>query len=275
MDKNYESFYIEANTAEGALKRLMSIIKVLRQKCPWDKVQTHESLKQCLIEESYEVIDAIDKGDFDNLEEELGDVFLQVVFHADLGDEEKKFDFKSIANRECEKMLRRHPHVFLKENAETIDKVLEKWENVKSKETGASTYTESMDKIPRSLPALIRSYKIQKKAAHVGFDWESVEDAFSKIKEESKEVLEVYKGNDKSKIKEEIGDLLFAVVNVARFLDVNPEDALNFTSQKFIERFRFIEDSGQAEGKALTDMTLEEMDRLWEKAKEVCKNKKL
>lgn len=267
MDTNYEEFYIEAVTPELAVKRLIDIIKVLRVQCPWDKVQTHESLKQCLIEESYEVTDAIDKMDFDNLEEELGDVLLQVIFHGDLGNEEKKFSLTSIANRECDKMLRRHPHVFLKENAETIDKVLEKWENVKRKETGGSTYAESMDKIPKALPALIRSYKIQKKAAHVGFDWEQIETALSKIKEETNEVLNVYKGNDKSKIKEEIGDLLFSVVNVARFLDVNPEEALNFTSQKFIDRFRFIEDSVHAQGKTLVEATLEEMDRLWEKAK--------
>lgn len=270
MEKEYEHFYVPGETLEAATKRLADIVKVLRAECPWDKEQTHESLKKCLIEEAYEVTDAIDKMDYDNLEEELGDVLLQVVFHGELGDETKKFNFISIANRECDKMLRRHPHVFLKENAETIDKVLEKWENVKSKETGVSKYSESMDKIPKVLPALIRSYKIQKKAAHVGFDWEHVEDAFAKVEEETQEVLEIYKGNDKQRIKEEIGDLLFAVVNVARFLDVDPEDALNFTSQKFIDRFRFIEDSAHAEGKSLADMSLEDMDRLWEKAK-TCK----
>jgi tetrapyrrole methylase family protein/MazG family protein len=220
-----------------------------------------------MLEEAYEAADAIDKEDFDNLEEELGDVLLQVVFHANLAKEEQRFDLRSIANRECDKMLRRHPHVFLNKNTESIDKALEKWENVKRNERGTSTHTESMKNVPDALPALIRSYKIQKKAAEVGFDWEDVSEAFSKVKEETYELLEIYQKSEAAGIKEEVGDLLFAVVNVARFLGVNPEEALNFTSSKFIDRFSFIEESACIQGKRLEEMTLEEMDKLWEQAK--------
>ncbi len=269
MEEKYARLYEEGKTAEEAVQRLVDIIELLRSEegCPWDRVQTHKSLRSCLLEEAYETADAIDKDDMDNLEEELGDVLLQVVFHANLGSEENRFDLRSIANRECEKMLRRHPHVFLNKNSESIDKVLEKWENVKRKERGTATHTDSLRNVPNALPALIRSYKIQKKAAEVGFDWDDVSDAFSKVKEETGELLEIYRGNDEASIMEEVGDLLFAVVNVARFLGVNPEEALNFTSSKFIDRFGFIEDSAKLQGKRLEDMNLEEMDKLWEQAK--------
>jgi len=269
MIEEYAKYYEESKTAEEAVKRLADIIALLRSEdgCPWDREQTHKSIRSCLLEEAYEVADAIDKEDFDNLEEELGDVLLQVVFHANLASEEKKFDLCSIANKESEKMIRRHPHVFLNKNSESIDKVLEKWENVKRKERGTSTHTDSMMNVPDALPALIRSYKIQKKAAEVGFDWDDVSEAFSKVKEETAELLEIYRGDDDSKKMEEVGDLLFAVVNVARFLGVNPEEALNFTSSKFIDRFGFIEKSAKLQGKQLEDMSLEEMDKLWEDAK--------
>ncbi|MBR0600434.1 nucleoside triphosphate pyrophosphohydrolase [Sinanaerobacter chloroacetimidivorans] len=270
MDKKYAEYYKEGKTAEEAITRLADIIALLRSEdgCPWDKVQTHESLKECLIEEAYEVAEAIDRQDMDNLEEELGDVLLQVIFHSDLQKERSGFDLRSIANRECEKMLRRHPHVFLNKNTETIDKAVEKWENVKRKERGTATHTDSMMNVPRALPALIRSYKIQKKAADVGFDWEDVSDAFSKVKEETCELLEIYREGSEVRIKEEVGDLLFAVVNVARFLGVNPEEALNFTSSKFINRFRFIEESARLRGTTPEEMSLEEMDKLWDEAKE-------
>lgn len=273
MDGKYEKFYEEAKTAEDAIKRLADIIALLRSKegCPWDKAQSHQSLKSCLIEEAYEVAEAIDNNDMDNLEEELGDVLLQVVFHGDLGKEANEFDLRSIANRECEKMLRRHPHVFLNKNSESIDKALEKWENVKRNERGTVTHTESMIDVPKALPALIRSCKIQKKAAEVGFDWEDVSGAFSKVKEETYELLEIYQGSDVTSIKEEVGDLLFAVVNVARFLGVNPEEALNFTSHKFIDRFGFIEETAKLQGTTLEEMTLEEMDKLWNEAKSIDK----
>lgn len=274
MREEYAKYYVEGKTAEEAVKRLADIIALLRSEegCPWDKEQTHKSLRSCLVEEAYEAADAIDNEDFDNLEEELGDVLLQVVFHANLGSEEQKFDLCSIANRECDKMIRRHPHVFLNKNSESIDKVLEKWENVKRKERGTSTHTDSMLNVPSALPALIRSYKIQKKAADVGFDWDDVREAFSKIKEETTELLAIYQEDDKTSIMEEVGDLLFAVVNVARFLGVNPEEALNFTSSKFIDRFGYIEKTAELRGKRLEDMSLEEMDKLWEQAKSQNRN---
>jgi tetrapyrrole methylase family protein/MazG family protein len=269
MKEKYEKYYEEGKTTEEAIKRLEEILAVLRgdDGCLWDRAQTHKSIRSCMLEEAYEAADAIDKEDFDNLEEELGDVLLQVVFHANLAKEEQRFDLRSIANRECDKMLRRHPHVFLNKNTESIDKALEKWENVKRNERGTSTHTESMKNVPDALPALIRSYKIQKKAAEVGFDWEDVSEAFSKVKEETYELLEIYQKSEAAGIKEEVGDLLFAVVNVARFLGVNPEEALNFTSSKFIDRFSFIEESACIQGKRLEEMTLEEMDKLWEQAK--------
>lgn len=261
----HEEFLTEAKTPADAVERLRGIIAFLRSEegCHWDRAQTHDSLRVCLVEEAYEVNDAIEKGDYDNLEEELGDVLLQVIFHGDLGAAEGRFDLTSIANRECEKMIRRHPHVFSNIKAYSIDTALEKWENVKKKEN-SDTITGSMQKIPKSLPALRKSYKIQAKAAGVGFDWDHVRDAFAKVEEETCELLEVYQDGDWEKVREEVGDLLFAVVNVARFLEVDPEDALNFTSQKFIRRFRHIEESA---GKQLEEMTLAEMDRLWEEAK--------
>ena len=269
MIKEYEKYYQEGKTAEEAVKRLADIIALLRsgEGCPWDREQNHKSIRSCLLEEAYEAADAIDKEDYDNLEEELGDVLLQVIFHANLGNESGRFDLCSIANRECEKMIRRHPHVFLNKNSESIDKALEKWENVKRNERGNTTHTDSLLGVPNALPALVRSFKIQKKAAEVGFDWEDVSDAFSKINEETNELLEIYQGNDQASIMEEVGDLLFAVVNVARFLGVNPEEALNFTSSKFIDRFGYIERTAKLQGKRLEDMSLEEMDKLWERAK--------
>jgi len=270
MIEKYAKLYEEGKTAPEALGRLDEIIRLLRsdEGCPWDKVQTHESIRACMIEEAYEAADAIDKADFDNLEEELGDVLLQVVFHAGLAEDEKKFDLCSIINRECEKMIRRHPHVFSNKNAETIDKALEKWDNVKRKEKGNASYTDSLLSVPDALPALIRSFKIQEKAAIAGFDWDDASGAFAKVEEETGELLEIYRGNDHIRIIEEVGDLLFAVVNVARFLGVNPEEALNFTSSKFIYRFRFIEETAKLSGRTMEELSLEEMDRLWELAKQ-------
>lgn len=265
-----KDFLVEGKTPGEAVERLRQIIEYLRSEegCPWDKVQTHDSLKVCMVEEAYEVNEAIENKDWNNLEEELGDVLLQVVFHGDLGKANGKFDLTSIANRECEKMIRRHPHVFSNFKVDTIDSALEKWENVKKKEN-PGTQTGSMQKIPKSLPALRRSYKIQAKAADVGFDWDHVSEAFHKVDEETRELLEAYQENDQGKIQEEIGDLLFAVVNVARFLQIDPEDALNFTSHKFIRRFSFIEDQARLEGSVLEDMSLAEMDKLWEEAKKL------
>ncbi len=268
-DIKMEKFYIKGETRAAAIARLSDIIAFLRSEngCPWDQVQTHESLKACLIEEAYEVIDAIENKDMDNLEEELGDLLLQIVFHAQIASESGDFDLKTLANREADKMISRHPHVFINNTNESIDKALEKWENVKRKEKNQTTHSESMRRIPKNLPALMKSVKIQKKAAHVGFDWDDIRDAFDKVYEETQELLDIHKAGDSAHIKEEVGDLLFAVVNVARFLKVDPEEALNEASLKFIDRFDFIETRSKACGKVLEEMTLDQMDEFWNLAK--------
>lgn len=272
----YEEFYESTDSEQEALARLISIIRVLRAPggCPWDREQTHESLTRCLVEEAYEVVEAIEKKDTHNLKEELGDVLLQVVMHAQIAEEAGEFSMTDIANAVSEKMLRRHPHVFEKKsgqnpqnNALAVDNVLELWENVKQGEKKIFSETDDMRNIPRHLPALLRSEKIQAKAKRVGFDWDDVSEAFLKVREETLELEEAYRLRDKNHIKEELGDLLFAVVNVARFLDIDPEEALNFTSQKFIQRFSYIESQALIDGRRLIDMTLSEMDELWEKAK--------
>ena len=258
---------------QSTIDRLYEIVKVLRVECPWDRVQTHESLRPGMLEETYETVDAINNQDMVNLREELGDVLLQVVFHSILGEEASNFDLKDVINEECEKMIRRHPHVFLQENTnntpKSIDKVLEKWENIKEKERGETKTASRLAKVPRALPALTRAYKVQKKAADVGFDWDDVSGAFDKVREETRELTECCKAEtvDKKALEEELGDLLFSVVNVSRFLGIDPEASLDYTIDKFIRRFTHIEDSALACGKALEDMSLSEMDELWNEAK--------
>ena len=274
MKDIYKHLASEAKTDQEALMRLKEIITILRKECPWDRVQTHKTLTTGMVEEAYEVVEAINKEDMDNLEEELGDVMLQVVFHANLAEEEGTFELKSLINRECEKMIRRHPHVFLKErtnnNIKTIDNVLEKWENIKASEKVGKTTSNIMSDVPLALPALTRAAKVQKKAAEVGFDWDNISYAMDKVKEETSELIEAYNDNfEDSRVIEELGDLLFSVVNVARFLKVNPEEALRFTTDKFIRRFTYVEEQGLACGKSMEEMTLEEMDKLWDKAKEL------
>ncbi len=271
----YEELFTPATTDAEAVERLRKIIEVLRspEGCPWDKVQTHDSLRRGMIEEAYEVVDAIEKGDDANLREELGDVLLQVLFHADLADDEGKFSLADVANEECEKMIRRHPHVFaVKEEGLSPADVLVKWDEIKKTEKSESQ-TASMEKIPRELPALLRAEKIQAKAAKVGFDWSDVSGAFDKVAEESGELMEAYHemrmmGVKTPHVSDELGDLLFAVVNVARFLEIDPEDALNGCSAKFMRRFAYIEERVTGLGKKMTDMTLPQMDLLWEEAKE-------
>lgn len=267
MKKEYEKLMVPAGDAEQAIRRLDDIMKILRVECPWDREQNHESIRSCLLEEAYEVVDAINNQDDANLREELGDVMLQVVFHSRMAEEENRFNLCDVINEECEKMIRRHPHVFLEENLKTIDKVLEKWENIKVKESGQPDRTSRLEKVPRALPALIRAKKVQKKAADVGFDWNDVAPALDKVNEETCELREAWKMGDREAMKEELGDLLFSVVNVARFLDVDPEEALTFTTEKFIRRFAYIEKAAMACGRQMEDMSLEEMDQLWEQAK--------
>ncbi len=262
-----------AENDRDAIERLVEIIRILRVECPWDRVQTHESLRQGMLEEAYEVVEAINNKDADNLREELGDVLLQIVFHANLAEEAQKFDLKDVINEECEKMIRRHPHVFLQEtrnnSAKSIDKVLEKWENIKVKEKQEESYTSRLERVPKALPALTRAFKVQKKAADAGFDWDDVSEAFLKVDEERAELMQQYEENPKlqQRLAEELGDLLFSCVNVARFLGLDPESALNYTVNKFVRRFSYIEKKAVAAGENLEDMSLAEMDKLWEEAK--------
>ena len=255
---------------------LVSIIDTLRGEdgCSWDKEQTHESMRNQLIEECYEVIDAINNDDIDGIIEELGDVLLHVVFHASIGNDDGYFNITDVIESICKKMIYRHPHVFKNKEQITSEEVLSNWDELKTKEKKFNSVTEELKAIAKSLPSLIRADKVQKKAAKVGFDWDKVEDAALKVEEELKEVLEVYKSDNKEKIEEEVGDLLFSCVNVARFLKVNEEEALNKTTEKFIKRFSFIEEFALLKGKKLTEMTLEEMDNLWNEAKKTEKMQK-
>ena len=248
---------------------LLDIIETLRNPggCPWDREQTHESLKSALLEECYEVIDAIENKDEDALIEELGDVLLQVVFHASIGKEDGYFDIMGVIGGISNKMINRHPHVFGNEEANTSEQVLVNWDEIKKEEKGIKTLTEEMQNIAKSLPATTRAYKVQKKAKKVGFDWDDVNCAMDKVKEELNEIKEVYNCEDKSIIEGEVGDLLFACINVARFLEVDGELALDKTIKKFIKRFSYIENEAIKNNKNLRDMTLEEMDKLWEEAK--------
>ncbi len=251
---------------------LLRTIEVLRGEdgCPWDREQTHKSLKKALIEESYEVIDAIDQEDEDSLIEELGDVLLQVVFHASIGKEDGYFNITDVIQGICNKMISRHPHVF-KNNRELInsEEVLAKWDELKKKEKGYNSITEEMKGLTKGLPALLRAHKIQEKARKVGFDFEDINFAINKIKEEINEVIDVYNTENMDKIQEEVGDLLFSCVNVARFLKVDEEIALNYTIDKFIKRFEYIERSAKEKNIELMNMSLDDMDKLWETSKKL------
>lgn len=248
---------------------LIDIMKLLRSEsgCPWDREQTHESLKRYLIEETYEVLEVIDLNDKKRLCEELGDLLLQIVFHAQIAKEENEFSMEDVITGICKKMVLRHTHVFGQDKADTADDVVTNWEEIKKKEKGVKSQTEVLKDVPSNLPALMRSYKVQQKASQVGFDWDNVEDVFSKVSEEIDELKDVYKSKDVERINDEMGDVLFSIVNLSRFLKVQPELALTGTINKFIKRFEFVEKESKKAGKTLSEMSLEEMDELWNKAK--------
>lgn len=270
LDIDYlTSLYIPKDDEVKDFKDLLGIMEILRGEngCPWDREQTHESLKKYLIEECYEVLEGIDEKSEDMIVEELGDVLLQIVFHAEIGKEDGYFDINDVIKGICDKMIFRHPHVFGKEHLNTSEEVLNSWDNIKKKEKGYESYTEELEHVAKNLPSLIRSEKIQKKASKIGFDWDNVEDVMDKVLEEIQEVKDVYKGNNKAKIIEEVGDLLFSVVNVARFLDIEPESALNCTIEKFIKRFSYMEKASKEKGLKLDQMPLKQMDKLWNEAK--------
>ena len=267
MKKEYAYLGEAATTEEQALSRLVEIVGILRKQCPWDKVQTHKTLTKCMLEESYEAVDAINKEDFVNLREELGDVMLQVIFHANLAEEEGKFTLVEVINEECEKMIRRHPHIFSQEEAKTIDKVLEKWENVKSKEHGHISHTQRLIDVPDALPALMKSNKVQKRAAEVGFDWDNIDGPLAKVEEELEEFKEALNNRDADNMNEELGDLLFSVVNVSRFAGIDPEASLNEATAKFVKRFNLMEERAKDTKRDFDQLTLAELEELWESIK--------
>lgn len=258
-----------ADNEGEAIKRLKDLVELLRKECPWDREQTHESLRVCMIEEAYESCEAIDRKDYSNLKEELGDVLLQVVFHASLAQEKQEFELTDVINSVCDKMILRHPHVFQQESLKTIDNVLEKWENIKQRQRGEMAVSEQLEDVPKALPALMRSEMLQKKAAGFGFDWDDVSGALAKAEEERNELLEAIKADDPEAMHEEVGDWLMSVVNISRFLKVNPEEALEASNRKFIDRIKTMEEIAEADGRKLKGMTLEELDDLWNKAKDI------
>jgi MazG family protein len=244
--------------------------------CPWDREQTHDTLKTCLMEEAYEVLDALDKGDARGLAEELGDLLLQIVFHADLGREAGRFDISEVVSGIHNKMVRRHPHVFGDVKAETSGQVLKNWAKLKAEEKQAVSGGEAsarpllpsvLDGIPRSLPALLEAYQLTRRAAQVGFDWENIEGIFDKLHEEISELRAALAGPDRARREEELGDLLFVAVNIARFLGFDPEIALKHSNLKFKSRFKDMEAEAANSGKRLAQLSKEELEILWEAAK--------
>lgn len=242
---------------------LVELVSILRKECPWDRKQTHESIKDNLIEEAYEAIDALDEGDFDEFKKELGDLMLHVVFHSKMASETETFDIGDVIYVLMEKLIRRHPHVFGTTEVNGETEVAENWENIKLKEGKKST----LDGLPKQLPALIRAQRMQEKAANVGFDWPEWKQAWEKLEEEIQEFKETIEQNDPQKSADEFGDVLFSMVNVARYFDLVAEDSLRKTNSKFEYRFKYIEEALKKEGKLLKDATLEEMDVLWDEAK--------
>jgi len=255
--------------SKRTLDDLVEIMAKLRGNpgCPWDKSQTHETLKPFIIEEAYEVVDAISRKSREDLIEELGDLLLQIVFHSRIGEERGEFDIGDVIEGICEKMIRRHPHIFGDVAVEGTDEVLKNWEEIKREEKDMKSEAESMMNLPKALPALMKAFKVQEKAARVGFDWDDISGAIDKVYEELDELKEVYNAGNSDKIREEMGDLLFACVNVARFLEVEPELALNDAVKKFINRFNFVEATAAEFDKSLQDMSLQEMEELWQQSK--------
>ncbi len=248
---------------------LLRIMAILRSPggCPWDKVQTHRSIRKDFIEETYEVIEAINNDDAYLLKEELGDVLLQVVFHAQIESETGAFDFNDVCDGICKKLIIRHPHVFADGDARTPEEVLKKWDEIKNQTKERTTQTTVIKSVPVEFPALMRSQKVQKKAADVGFDWPDVKGALEKVAEETSEVREALGSEDKDRITDEIGDLLFSCVNVARLAGVQSEEALTLSTNKFIKRFALVEKTASEKGEDMKKLSLEELDKLWDEAK--------
>ncbi len=249
----------------AAIDRLLTIMDELREQCPWDKKQTMETLRHLTIEETYELGDAILDNDLEEVKKELGDILLHIVFYAKIGSETQDFDIADVANGICEKLINRHPHIYGDVKVKNEEEVKQNWENIKLKEGKKSV----LEGVPNGLPALVKANRIQDKVAGVGFDWEKPEQVFEKVKEELGELQDEVEANNADKMESEFGDVLFSMVNYARFLKINPENALERTNKKFIKRFQYLEQKAKEMGKSMSDMTLAEMDVFWEEAKQL------
>lgn len=248
-----------------ATARLLEVMNTLRRECPWDREQTFESLRSNTIEETYELADAITDHNLEGIKEELGDLLLHVVFYSKLGEEEGAFDFGDVANALCDKLIYRHPHVYGDIHANTPAEVMANWEALKLRKKNRKSGT--LGGVPRSLPALVKAYRMGEKAAGAGFDWEHKEDVWAKVKEEISEVEAEMKSGSKENLEAEFGDLFFALVNAARLYGVDPESALARTNNKFMRRFNYMEEQAVAQGHTLHEMTLDQMESLWQQAK--------
>lgn len=259
----------DENTNYQTFDDLMKIIRRLRGEggCPWDREQTHESLKNCMIEEAYETIEAIDNKDYKNLCEELGDVLLQIALHTAIAEEEKEFTFEEIIQGECKKMIYRHPHVFGNIQVKDTETVLKNWDEIKSKEKNQKKISESILSVPKALPANIRAEKVQKKASKAGLDFEDYDKVLEKVYEELEELKNAKENGTLEEVNEEFGDLMFSVVNLSRFLQLNAENSLTNATNKFINRFVSVEHLAEQEGRHLRDMSICELDALWGRVK--------
>ena len=245
-----------------AFKRLLDIMDELRLKCPWDKKQTFETLRCLTIEETYELTDAILENKTDDMRGELGDLMLHLVFYAKIADEQHLFNITDVLNGICEKLIRRHPHIFSTTHVDNAEDVKVNWEKIKLKEGNRSV----LGGVPQSLPAMVKAYRIQDKAHGVGFDWDNANQVWDKVEEEMAE-FKAEMNNDTEKREEEFGDLMFALINYARHSGIHPEDALEKTNKKFIRRFKYIEDTARAQGRSIAELSLDEMEQLWQQAK--------
>ena len=249
--------------------QLLDVLDELRLKCPWDSVQTNDSLRPNTIEEVYELCDALQADDATAIEKELGDVLLHVVFYAKIADEQGRFDIADVTEALRQKLIFRHPHIFGNEKAESVDQVLNRWEEIKLREKGGNRSV--LAGVPEALPSLIKAFRIQEKAANIGFDWEEPAQVWAKVKEEIAEVEQEIAAGNADGIEAEMGDLLFSIVNPARLYKVHPDTALERTNRKFIKRFNYVEQQAKAQGRHLREMTLDEMDALWNEAKHLAK----
>lgn len=247
--------------------KLLKIMDELREQCPWDKKQTIESIRHLTIEETYELSDAILKNDLTEIKKELGDILLHIVFYSRIASETNSFNIKDVIDGLCEKLIFRHPHIYGDVKAETEEQVKQNWEQLKQKEKGGNTSV--LSGVPNSMPALLKAYRIQEKARAVGFDWDKPEQVYEKVKEELDEFEVEIKNKNQQAAEKEFGDVLFSLINYGRFLNINPEDALEQTNKKFIKRFGYMESKVKAQGKQIADCKLEELDKYWNEAKKL------